>query len=425
MANPPTRRRFLAQLGLGSAALAAPQLVFSQKSGTPAAVPAAPGVLLEKLTEAVYAFVIADAMGGSIENNLPEQTKADWGDWDFTKFIPNRNPKDLEKGTGKGNGRTTDDTINFENLIAAYIQHGDHLDAYDYAAQVVRRMEDEKIYIAERGKEMTALERPLWWPERYMYQRLAINNHEPRYAGMGNWINEGFQGIVLPVGAVNAGDPWRAYREVTQFGMAHTESFGVEGAGVNAAAYAVAFSKNADVRQVLDAALMVGKDGTRLALEDVLAATDPADTLDAFVEKTRLAVLPYLQLAPAIFEKGNNPVTDKKLRDATNIGRPSRIAVIENVPIAFAALKYGQGDYLRTMKASLFYGRDAESIAAVALSLLAALRGKGFLPENLKKEVDSANRRDYAALSAQLFGAVQRIYAKDAACLAARRGVIE
>jgi ADP-ribosylglycohydrolase len=423
MARMQSRRHFLARLGLGSAALAVPRTARPIESSA-AMGAAGSGLLLEKVTEALYGFVIADAMGGTIENNLPEKTREEWSGWDFTTFIPNRNPRDLEAGTGKGNGRTTDDTINIENLIACYIQHGDHLDAYDYAALVVREMETRKLFIAERGREMTALDRPLWWPERYVYQRIAINNHEPRYAGMGNWINEGFQGIVLPVGAVNAGDPWGAYREVTQFGMAHTESFGVEGAGVNAAAYAVAFSRDATIDAILAAARLVAKDGTRLAIDDVLAATDPADSLDQFIEKTRLAVLPYLQLAPAVFRNGRNPETDKKLREATNIGRPSRIAVVENVPIALAALKYGQGDYVRTMKAGLFYGRDAESIAAVAISLLTAAKGRGVLPESLKREVDRVNRRDYAALATRFCTTVRTIYDKDRQRLDARRAVV-
>ncbi|MCU0634079.1 MAG: ADP-ribosylglycohydrolase family protein [Gemmatimonadaceae bacterium] len=423
MSRSHSRRHFLARIGLGSAALAVPR-VGRAGAQMDAIQPSGTGVLLEKLTEAIYGFVIADAMGGTIENNLPAKTRAEWGGWDFTTFIPNRNPRDIEAGTGKGNGRTTDDTINLENLIACYVRHADHLDAYDYATLVVKEMETRTLFIAERGKEMTALDRPLWWPERYMYQRIAINNHEPRYAGMGNWINEGFQGIVLPVGAVNAGDPWRAYREVTQFGMAHTESFGVEGAGVNAAAYAVAFSREASIERILEAARLVAKDGTRLAIDDVLAATDPADSLDRFIEKTRLAVLPYLQLAPAVFRSGPNPETDKKLREATNIGRPSRVAVVENVPIALAALKYGQGDYLRTMKAGLFYGRDAESIAAVAISLLAASKGRGVLPESLKREVDRVNRSDYAALSARFVEVIRAIYEKDRQRLDARRAVL-
>jgi ADP-ribosylglycohydrolase len=134
--------------------------------------------------------------------------------------------------------------------------------------------------------------------------------------------------------------------------------------------------------------------------------------------------LPYLQLSPRIFEKSDNPETDKKLREATNIARPSRIGCIENVPIALAALKYGQGDYFKTMKASIFYGRDAESIAAVSTSLLAAMKGSNVVPQKLKKEVDAINRRDYARTAQELFEATKAIFEKDEKQLRNRRAVI-
>ncbi|MCU0338533.1 MAG: ADP-ribosylglycohydrolase family protein [Spirosomaceae bacterium] len=381
-------------------------------------------LLQQKIEEAIYAFVVADAMGGSVENNVPEATKAKFKDWDFNNFLPPTAKKDLETGLGKGNGRTTDDTLNLEALIGCYLHHRDHLDAYSYANHWLKEITEKKVWIAEKGAEMIPNDRPLWWPERYVYQRLAINNAEPRTAGVGNWINEGFQGIVLPVGAVNAGDPWAAYREVAAFGMAHTESFGVEGAAVNAAAYAAAFQVNSTVESILEAALRYAQDGTKLAIEDALKVTRQADDLDTFILKTRKAFLPYLQLSPRIFEKSDNPETDKKLREATNIARPSRIGCIENVPIALAALKYGQGDYFKTMKASIFYGRDAESIAAVSTSLLAAMKGSNVVPQKLKKEVDAINRRDYARTAQELFEATKAIFEKDEKQLRNRRAVI-
>lgn len=381
-------------------------------------------LLLEKLEEALYAFVIADAMGGPVENNLPAQTKEQFGHWDFTQFLPPMRKEDIEQKKGKGDGRTTDDALNMEALIGCYNRHQDHLDAYDYAEYFIKEITEEKVWIAERAAYMTPHDRPLWWPERYVYNRLVMNNIEPRYAGMGNWINEGFQGIVLPVGAVNAGDPWRAYDEATLFAMAHTESFGVESAGINAAGYAVAFQKDSSIDKVIEAIRMVAKDGTKLALEDVLSVTNPTDSLDEFVRKTREAVVPYLQLSPALL-KQENLETPKRMREHTNIGRPSRIACIENVPIAIAALKYGQGDYLRTMKAGIFYGRDAESIAAVATSLLCAIRGKDIIPKNLKVQVDEVNKRDHAAIAAKFFGTIKIIYEKDSACLEKRKNVIQ
>ena len=383
-------------------------------------------LLADKLTGALYAFVIADAMGGSIENNLPEQTKADFANYDFTRFLPPTKPN--KKEPGKGDGRTTDDTLNLEALLGIYNRHQDHLNAYDYADLFVKEITEKKVWIAEKGAEMAPNDRPLWWPERYAYQRNAINNAEPRTAGVGNWLNEGFQGIVLPVGAVNAGDPWRAYDEVTSFGAAHTESFALEGAGVNAAAYAVAFQKDGSVEAALQAALTVAKDGTRMALEDVLASVNVSDSQDEFIRKARLAVLPYLQLSPKQLKEilnGTAPNdTPKMLRDRTNIGRPSRIACVENVPVALAALKYGNGDYMKTLKASLFYGRDAESIAAVATSILAAVRGANIIPESLKSGVDAANKRNYAETARTFLATVKAIHNKDKERLAKREEVL-
>ncbi len=418
-----SRKHFLQQSLLALTALGTEPLLAqygrkTKRSSSPAAVP----LLRQKLEEALYAFVVADAMGGSIENFLPEEVMAKYSDWDFTNFLPPTSQKDIESGKGKGNGRTTDDSINFEVLVNIYCQQQDHLDAYRYAAALVKAHQ-EKIYIAERGEELKIIERPLWWPERYVYQRLAINNVEPRYAGMGNYINEGFQGIVLPVGAVNAGDPWRAYTECVGIGMAHTESYGIEAAAVNAAAYAVAFQKDSTLQAVIDTAAGLAKDGTGLALKDVLAVTDSRDELPDFIRKTRLAILPYLQLSPAN-ERKDNVATPKLAHAQSNIARPSRIAVVENFPIAMACLQYGNGNYMKTLKASLFYGRDGETIAAVSTSLLAAILGKGIVPEKLKLEVDAVNRRQYNVLAQKLYDAAKVIFEKDNAALQQRRSLL-
>lgn len=368
-------------------------------------------LLLQKIEESIYAFVIADAMGGSIENFLPEEVFAKYSDWDFTNFLPPTSQKDIESGRGKGNGRTTDDSINFEALINIYNQHKDHLDAYSYADLLIKE-HNKKIFIAERGEEMKPVDRPLWWPERYVYQRLAINNIEPRYSGIGNYINEGFQGIVLPIGAVNAGDPWRAYNECASIGMVHTESFGIEAAAVNAAAYAVAFKKHCSIQELMTTAVSLAKDGTGMALKDVLAVTSKTDDLKTFISKTRKAVQPYLQLSPANASK-ENPVTPKLAHEQSNIARASRIGVVENFPIALACLQYGNGDYMKTLKASLFYGRDGETIAAVSTSLLAAIKGEKIIPEKLKQEVDSVNKRSYSGIAKGLLETVKQIFEKD------------
>jgi ADP-ribosylglycohydrolase len=406
-----SRKSFLQKALLAIPAIGFSQMLPAQVKKETKTSAQAGNLFMNKLEASVYAFVIADAMGGSIENFLPEEIFSKYSDWDFTNFLPPTSKKDIESGKGKGNGRTTDDSINFEVLIKIYERHKDHLDAYSYAELLIEE-HNKKMFIAERGEELKPVDRPLWWPERYMYQRLAINNIEPRYAGIGNYINEGFQGIVLPVGAVNAGDPWRAYNECVSIGMAHTESFGIEAGAVNAAAYAVAFKSSSSIKEIIDTALSLAKDGTGLALKDVLAVTNLSDDLNAFIYKTRKAVLPYLQLSPAS-ESKEGIVTPKLAHKDSNIARASRIAVIENFPIALACLQYGNGDYMRTLKASLFYGRDGETIAAVSTSLLAAIKGGSIIPEKLKQEVASVNKRDFTMMAKRLFETAKIIFEKD------------
>lgn len=420
------RKQFLASVGLTA-------LATSIRGNTKAATidscnnalrtPPNATLLHEKIIESVYAFVIADAMGGSIENFLPEQVNEKFENWNFENFIPPTSKKDIETGKGKGNGRTTDDSINLEILINIYNQYQNHLDAYSYGELLVKQHQT-KMYLAERDEIIKPVERPLWWPERYVYQRLAINNIEPRQAGIGNYINEGFQGIVLPIGAVNVGDPWRAYNECVSIGSAHTESFGIEAGAVNAAAYAVAFSPGASISDVLDAATKYAKDGTGMALADVLAAANQADDLRTFVQKTRQAVLPYLQLSPNKL-KVDNIATPKLEHEHTNMARPSRVAVVENFPIALACLKFGGGDYLKTLKASLFYGRDGETIAAVSTSLLAAIKGNATVPAKLKQQVDVINKRNYANLATTLYSTAKNIFNTDDALLQSKKAVFQ
>ena len=154
------RRHFLRKTAAGLVALNAPHLLAHPSHKIVSRRIAKP-LLPSKLEEAIYAFVVADAMGGSVENLLPEQIKAKFGNWDFNTFLPPTDKKDIETGLGKGNGRTTDDTLNLETLIGCYVRHQDHLDAYDYAEGFVKGVTENKLWIAEKGKEMTPNDRPL------------------------------------------------------------------------------------------------------------------------------------------------------------------------------------------------------------------------------------------------------------------------
>ena len=107
-----------------------------------------------------------------------------------------------------------------------------------------------------------------------------------------------------------------------------------------------------------------------------------------------------------------------------DVGRPSRVMSIEELPVALAALKYGDGDFIRTIRSSVCYGRDCDSIAGMACSLYGAVFGTASLPPDLCSAVDRANRRDFGALARRFGETVMRIFQKDSQAFEERRRAI-
>jgi ADP-ribosylglycohydrolase len=352
----------------------------------------------DKLAGALYGGAIGDAMGGPVEGQPSADVMARYRDWDFRKFLPSRQP-----GIGKGEGRITDDTLMAEALIRAYNKKRGHLDAYGFRDVFLPEIVSTLVWLPERQQEMAIIGR-LNAIERYAQLRLAQLGAWPRAAGTGGVVNCGAAMYIMPVGAVNAGDPAGAYAEAVALAAAETESFGVEAAGALAAAYAAALRPNARIEDILGAVTELtqgapaavvearrknlpmwgtNRDETHAALHAVLAAVDPADDIPAFVAKVRAAFEPF---------------TDGS---------------IEEVPVALAALKYGQGDWLRTLRAAVLYGRDNDSIAGMAFGLFGAMKGAQAIPEELRRASDAANRRDWSAMAAEFQATVEEVLAKD------------
>lgn len=346
-------------------------------------------------------------MGAPVEGQGAQAILASFSDWDFTRFIPPQG-WDGQSHYWKGNGRITDDTLMIEALIDAYIEAGTHLDAYGYAKYLLPRVVHKEVWVPEYQKTMPIFER-LWVPEKYPHWRLSYNNVDPRSAGVGNMCNCGVAMWIMPVGAVNAGDPFGAYQEAAAIGEAHNESFAVEAAAVLAAAFAQAFSVD-QVDQVLEAALLPARDGTLNACRDAIAAVRVDDDLPTFIDRVREAVAPYDQRTEHTSDDHPLAVVTGEPSD---IGRPSRTKSIEELPVALAVLRYGQGDFLRTLKAGVCYGRDCDSIAGMACGLYGAMYGPSQLPDSLIQALAEANRRDFGDLASRFEQMARSIFDED------------
>ena len=361
-----------------------------------------------RMRAALVGGALGDAMGAPVEGRGPESILASFADWDFTTFIPPQG-WDGVSHYWKGNGRITDDTLMVEAFLNAYIKSERHLDAYGYAEHLLPEVTQTVVWVPEYQKDMAIWER-LWGPEKYPMFRLKYSNAEPRSAGAGNMVNCGVAMWIMPAGAINAGDPDAAYQEAVLISQAHNESFAVEAAAVLAAAHAEAFG-GGDIDSVVATALRLGKDGTRRACEAAVKAADPADDLPTFIRKVRGAVAPFDQRTEHTSD--DRPFAASEQGIATDIGRPSRMMSIEEVPVALAALKYGDGDFLKTLRAGVCYGRDCDSIAGMACGLYGALFGNTTFPETLTRELADVNRRDFEALADRFSTTARAVFERD------------
>lgn len=359
----------------------------------------------DKVYGAMLGVALGDGMGAPVEGFSPEKMESMFPRHDFQTFLPATHRGDSR--LGKGDGRFTDDTLMTEALIDAYAAAGEHLDAYGFERWMLPEIGDIVRYIPERRKMEPLYER-LALPEKYPYFRMRVANAEPRVAGVGNCVNCGVAMYMMPVGAMNAGAPYSAYQEAAAMAGAHSESYGVEGGAVTAAAYAQAFACQATIADVVAAALRYAKDGTKRALEHCIAVVDQSLSIQEQGQKIRKAVAP--------FDPRESHVDDEHLgRDpmGCDSGRPSRYFTAEEIPVAIGLLMYGDGSFTKTVEACVRYGRDCDSIASIACGLLGALHGPAVFPPSLVAASQHENQRNFQLLAEKLAKVSQDVFQKD------------
>lgn len=349
--------------------------------------------LYDKVAGCLYGGAVGDALGAPAEWYLPDQIQERYGY--ITDFVENWDgPSDI----GKGDGRYTDDSHMVQLLSRCYVEEGGHLDAFSFARRIVPLIADEDRWLPERGREMKLVER-LFYPEKWLFMRLALANAEPRQGGIGNMVNCGAAMYAAPVGIINAGDPRNAYREAVDMFSAHQQSYGLEAAAVMAACVAEAFSPNATVDSIIAAALALAKEGTQQAIEAVVRAAREYSDWKAAIAPLREAIKPYDGAAemPAMRGQGGDH------------WQPSREHSIEELPIALGFLVVAGGDYEGSIFGGANYGRDNDSIAGMAGAIAGALHGARAIRSNWIEQINQANRIDLKPLALDLATLTHRL----------------
>jgi len=368
---------------------------------------------------------LGDAMGAPVEKLTFDQIRRKYGKVEsiMTRWYKADRDEEARLGRMRGDGIVTDDTLMTLALMRVYVAERRHLDAWDMANEFVKEIAFRKVWVPELGRETTILER-LFYPEKYIFIRHVLANCEPREGGIGNMVNCGAAMYIAPVGVVNAGDPKAAYDEAILFAMGHQSSYGLEAAGVMAACVARAMEPGCAVWDVLDTALGLAKDGTRLAIEACLDAADRLKrqgswSYEEAVGRLHEALLPY------------SPMGDDVNRHIDKVGKPSnhyapsRLGSIEELPIALAFIHLHDGALYPAMIDGVNAGRDTDSIGVMIGAILGAMHGVGAVRREDLEQLDRANRFDLMAASDAFAEAAAGIIRRDLDKLRRREAVLD
>jgi len=372
-------------------------------------------LLEEKSVGALVGSAVGDAIGGAVEGWTPEAIRERHGGW-VTGIVGPwyddwRNARPIAP-YHKGDGHITDDTLMTHALVEVYDERRTHLDAYAIAESLVPKLLSEKRWIPELETSALLLQR-VFLAEKWLVARLHYGHNDPREAGVGNIVNCGAAMYVAPVGLANAGDPAGAYAEAIDLAGAHQSSYGREAAGVFAAAVAAAMMPEATASSAVASALELAKDGTRAAVEAVVAAVDGVSDWEQAIPLLRKAVEPFDTVGPDY----RNQSLDAR--------RPSRTKAIEELPVALGFVLVSGGDVRQAVLGGTNYGRDADSIASMAGAITGALGGASGVPAEWSAEIAAASRTDLEEPGRGVASVAADLHESDARRWSRRRETLE
>lgn len=344
----------------------------------------------------MHGIALGDALGAPVEKLSAAQIRERYGRVTsvMTRWHKMDLPPEQRNHRVRGDGIVTDDTLMTLALMDIYGDVNRHLDAWDMADGMVRQIAWIKRWVPELQREAMLIDR-LFYPEKWIFQRHQLANCDPRQGGIGNMVNCGAAMYIAPIGVVNAADPKAAYDEAIAFASGHQESYGLEAAGVMAAAVAAAFVPGATIETIVEAVLGLAKDGTR-------------DAIAAIAERARelrksgaahAAVCEAFHDVIARYSVMGDDVNHmpEKVGRLTDAYRPSRLQAIEELPLALGFCLFNDGDFRTSIEDGINSGRDTDSIGVMAGAILGALHGEGVIDADDRLQIDAANRLDLTA----------------------------
>ena len=224
-----------------------------------------------------------------------------------------------------------------------------------------------------------------WWPPAVAVLKKiegeGISYEESRrmlMGGGGAWWS--------PFGLVNAGHPKAAYEETCKLSLIWRLPFEQNLIAAVQAGVAASVIEGATVETLIDTVLLYAGP---LAKKLLLRAKRIAETHEGNLERFIDAVY-FEALVEECTGEIDGPMPKRAL--ITNPYKGATVLWAEQIPLAFAALVFGKGDFLNTMVACINLGRDCDSIGSTCGSWIGGLTGMKGIPEGWVSMLQNVNR---------------------------------
>ena len=327
--------------------------------------------LYDKVLGCLAGGALGDAMGGATEMMSFQKIEALFG-W-VDRPLPSGDTAETARfDPGRPAGVVTDDTQLRNLLCEAIIRKGGRVIADDWAVVWLEQM---------RGWFYT--------PVVNAYHKIFAGDVRPREAGHGCMASNSSAMSIAPVGIINACNPAQAAQDAYDVaGLIH-ENYARDGACAIAAAIAAAFTPEATVEDVLQAATEylypTGQIKQRIeqALELARQTNEYRAFRQAFYEQM---LLPFPQNA---LVSGTTPPE----------GFYDTAEPRETVPTALALFLLAQGDWRSAVEFAANFGRDSDTIGAMVGAIAGAYEGTRNIPADwitLINERNPFNQQDLA-----------------------------
>lgn len=198
---------------------------------------------------------------------------------------------------------------------------------------------------------------------------------------------------ISPIGLLNPGNLDRTIAEaITVTMITHDNYLAISGACAVACAVSRAVMEDADVYNVLQAALYGAEEGERLGLEVARDVAGPS-------------VLRRMELAIKI-GLGHGTPEEKLLEIGDRVGTGLHIS--EAVPAAIGFFAANNGDALGSIIGAVNAGYDTDTIATMSGAIAGALQGAAAYPEHFLPTLETVNGLDISGLAAQITAIAQK-----------------